>query len=296
MIKVSVIIPCYNSEATLSRCFETLLEQTLGEMEFLFVDDGSTDNTSAILQSFAAQDSRVKVFHQENSRQGGARNNGIMHASGEYVGFLDSDDLLSPNFYETLYAAAKRHSADIAWTDLVKNIFGSDIRHIQHFNEERVIDDLQKRFDTLGDAYYVMPKIYRREFLIKGELFFPVKTRYEDLPFTAKVTYAAGKMVVLPGAEYRYVYNPRSTVNSRPDAQLQYEHYNMTVQTVEFLRSRGICPPKRWKHPRRWSFYIGPLCLLKVRDMGKGFLVKLLDAIPVFYIPKATFKRFTASD
>ena len=92
MIKVSVIIPVYNSEDYLQECLDSLLKQTLHEIEIICVDDGSTDGSLQILEKNAANDKRIQILHQENLHAGVARNNGLKAAHGEYVIFLDSDD------------------------------------------------------------------------------------------------------------------------------------------------------------------------------------------------------------
>lgn len=111
---VSVIIPVYNTEKYLRRCLESVCNQTLRELEVICVNDASTDASAAILAEFAAHDSRVKVITFEQNRGvSSARNAGIEEASGEYIGFVDSDDKIDLDFYETLYAQAKASGVDV---------------------------------------------------------------------------------------------------------------------------------------------------------------------------------------
>ena len=283
MIKVSVVVPCYNAEALVEASFQTLLAQTLQEMEFIYVDDGSTDGTPQLLDSFAERDPRVRVVHQPNMRLGAARNTGIRHAQGEYVGFLDSDDVLSPNFYKALYEAAKRHEADIAWTGLMKRIYGRDVRWIQNFAEEREVNDLQERFDMLGFNYYVVSKVSRREFLLDNQLCLPERVLYEDAQFTAKANLAAKMLVTVPGEAYYYIYNPKSIVNRRQTREAQIDRYNMIKGVVEMLKANNLRVPKRWQRLRKWSYYIGPICLYKVRDCGWADVYSLFDILPFWF-------------
>lgn len=111
--RISVVVPVYNSEKYLRECVESLLCQTFGDVEFIFVDDGSTDNSLEILQHYAKMDSRVLIYQQVNQRAGIARNNGMSHACGEYITFLDSDDLMLPDALEAFYNRAKKTNADI---------------------------------------------------------------------------------------------------------------------------------------------------------------------------------------
>ena len=94
MVKISCIIPAYNVEAYIERCLSSILNQRHANVEVIVVDDGSTDSTPDLLRKIAAADSRVAVFHQENARQGAARNLGLEHATGDYIWFIDADDWL----------------------------------------------------------------------------------------------------------------------------------------------------------------------------------------------------------
>ena len=109
---MSVIIPVYNAEKYLRGCMDSVLSQTLRELEVICVDDGSTDGSAAILEEYAEKDSRVRVLRQENKGAGAARNLGI-DAKGEYVAFVDADDSLCPDSLEPLYRQAKRTGADV---------------------------------------------------------------------------------------------------------------------------------------------------------------------------------------
>lgn len=111
--KVSIIVPIYCVEKYLQECVDSLLKQKLQEIEIILVDDGSPDKSGEIADDYAKRDERVKVIHQMNGGLGPARNTGIKAASGEYVGFVDSDDWVKPEMYETLYEVAVRNNADI---------------------------------------------------------------------------------------------------------------------------------------------------------------------------------------
>lgn len=113
MVKVSVIVPVYNVENYLEYCLSGLLNQTLQDIEIICVNDGSTDNSINILQRYQQTDNRIKIITQSNSGQGTARNNAIDIANGEYIGFVDPDDYVSPQMFETLYNQAKAYNADL---------------------------------------------------------------------------------------------------------------------------------------------------------------------------------------
>ena len=130
MIKVSVIIPVYNVEAFLPDCLDSVLSQTLKEIEVICIDDASPDDCGRILDDYAAKDNRMKVFHlDQNHRQGYGRNLGLKNAAGEYVYFLDSDDMIVPEAMEELYEIAKKDNLDAIFFD-TQTIFKKFLRSV----------------------------------------------------------------------------------------------------------------------------------------------------------------------
>ena len=127
VIKVSVVIPVYNAKDYLQDCIKSLLSQTLVDCEFIFVNDGSTDNSLEIIQKYQEEDNRIKLISQENKGIAEARNAGIEIASGEYIGFLDNDDFVKIDFFENLYKNAIENNLDIL---VSKTILGRDGKYI----------------------------------------------------------------------------------------------------------------------------------------------------------------------
>lgn len=119
MAKVSVIIPIYKVEKYLSRCLDSVVNQTLDDIEIVLVDDGSPDSCPEICDRYAKKDSRIKVIHKKNEGLGYARNSGMLIATGEYIAFLDSDDYVSKDMYEKVYSELKRTDADCCVTGYV---------------------------------------------------------------------------------------------------------------------------------------------------------------------------------
>ena len=112
--KISIIIPVYNAEKYLRKCLDSVINQTLKEIEIICINDGSTDLSLSILKKYATCDNRIKIINQENQGVAIARNNGLKYATGEYIGYVDSDDYVSSIFFELLYNNAKKYNADIA--------------------------------------------------------------------------------------------------------------------------------------------------------------------------------------
>ena len=120
MIKISVIMPIYNDEEKIYDSINSVLSQSLTDIELICVDDGSTDNSLRILKSLAEKDDRIRVFSQKNQGSGKARNKGISEAKGEYIAFLDSDDQMVDNdALNQLYTEAKKNNVDMLWVIIV---------------------------------------------------------------------------------------------------------------------------------------------------------------------------------
>lgn len=127
--KISIIVPIYNSEEYLEQAIQSLLDQTLSELEVILVNDGSIDESLTIANKYKVLDSRIKVISQENKGVSSARNYGLSVAQGEYVAFIDSDDYVDKEMYEYMYTIAKEHHLDLIITDLEQHIDGKKIIH-----------------------------------------------------------------------------------------------------------------------------------------------------------------------
>lgn len=151
MIKISIIIPIYNSAGYLEKCLNSLFGQNLREVEYIFVDDCSTDNGLVILESmiekWAHKKNKTKLIrHEVNKGSAAARNSGLEHASGEYIGWVDSDDWIDPNMFKDMFDAAKENNADIVWTDFFNTYQEKENRIIQKapLDSQSIIKGLMK--------------------------------------------------------------------------------------------------------------------------------------------------------
>jgi len=177
MVKVSIIIPVYNVERYLEECMESVLGQTLKEIEIICVNDGSSDGSPGILKEYARQDKRVILIDQENRGYGYAMNRGIERASGEYIGIVEPDDYVSLSMYEELYQKAKEYSLDLVKADFYRfkrDRSGSMQLYYNHLSPD--IQDYHKVFNSSTDPdtlRYIMNTwsgIYRREFIVQNHI------------------------------------------------------------------------------------------------------------------------------
>lgn len=192
-IKVSVIMPIYNASDYLRPAMDSVIYQTLREIEIICIDDGSTDRSLEILREYQKSDDRIRIVTETNAGPGLARNNGIGRARGEYVAFLDADDFFEPSFLETLYERAKKDDLDvvIARYDIYNSrraVFtkADEGDHADIF-VDGVVTSKNEHPDfilssTTGSAWN---KMFRRSFITKKELYFLPDVRvYEDVYFT----------------------------------------------------------------------------------------------------------------
>lgn len=224
-IKVSVIIPVYNAEAFLATCLDSVSAQSLKEIEIICVDDGSTDGSLKILREYAEKNPKIRVFTQPNARQGAARNRALDHARGEYVAFLDSDDVFAPGALEKLYETASAGTLDMLLLSCVRvDGAGREYRWSYHdFSKFLPLDFPRKCFswkDCSPELFWRMPcscwgTFYSRAFLEKHKLRFPEKIFFEDRPFFFFALMLAERVGILDEALYRYRLNPNSTISSK---------------------------------------------------------------------------------
>ncbi len=244
MIKVSVIVPVFNTEKYLEKCLNSLINQTLQDIEIICVNDGSTDKSADIIKKFANKDSRFKLINQENKKQGAARNTGMKIAKGEYIGFVDSDDWVDLEYYEKLYNAAKKYNADIALATNIRTGHGKDKKRL-NITEEKFVTTLQDKIDVCQQWKNECPtnKIYRHSMLKNNNITWPEGVYCEDKLFTIKAIYYASSIVAVPGVNYYYYRNPNSTVNSKAKKhykQLSLDKNIAKKSVLDFLKEKNV--------------------------------------------------------
>lgn len=286
MTAVSVIVPVYNTEGFLQKCLDSLTNQTLEDIEIICVNDGSTDNSLKILQEYATKDKRIKIINQENKKQGAARNAGMKIATGEYIGFVDSDDWIDLDFYEKLYNAATGHNFDIA--------LGTNIRAKKNVNKKRLNITDEKEYKTVQEKFDVniqwknpcpTNKIYRRELFSKHNIKWPEGVFCEDKLFTIKAVYYANGIVTVPNVNYYYFDNPKSTVNNRKTQhlkKLKIDKNNANKDVLNFLKEHKveIRDKNFWAVTKEFKFFDVPL--LKIKESLKTKKIFLFGFLLVF--------------
>ncbi len=206
MRRVSVIIPVYNQEPYLTECLDSVLAQTLHDIEAICVDDGSTDGSGQVLDEYAARDSRVKAIHQANAGSGPARNAGMDAASGEFIAFMDPDDMYpDAKVLEDLYAAAVANGAKACGGSFMEFLPNGAERTKYEgpmsgmvFSQDGFVDYRDWQFD-----YGYVRFIYSRHMIQRAGIRFPAYARYQDPAFFARAMVAAGRFYALRRVTYR---------------------------------------------------------------------------------------------
>lgn len=213
---ISIIVPVYNAERYLSRCLESIINQTYSYLEIILVDDGSNDASGRICARYAKQDARIKVIHQENRGAAAARNQGLAIAKGELIGFVDADDWICYDMYAYLYKLMTEHNADISMCSFTRK---ENLLKQKELKEEVQIYEGEKiwnyfyRKDGQPSCYSIWNRLYKREVI--GEIRFREGMTTEDLLFIYDVYHKIKKMVGSNKIKYTYFINNNGVTRSK---------------------------------------------------------------------------------
>lgn len=213
---VSVIIPVYNAEKYIRKSLTNYLMQTYEDIEFIIIDDGSTDKTPEICDEFARENKKIKVFHQNNQGVSAARNFGLKRANGNYIAFFDTDDFVDENMVDAMINQIKLTKADIACCGISMVLEKQDGKLLQQYDQkpsDKVTyyeghDYIKNNIVEIWEnaiPYNVVNKIYKKSLLSNNKIEFSNLTLGEDLEFNSKVLGVCDKIVMLPECFYKYV-------------------------------------------------------------------------------------------
>ncbi len=233
--KITVIVPCYNTEKYLSKCVDSILEQTYKNIELILVDDGSKDNTGAICDSYAEKDNRVKVIHKENGGASSARNEGLNAATGDYVAFADSDDWMVKQTYQYLMYLIIKYNADCA-IGRTDGAYEKDGKYY-YKKTEKWPDNVSDSDDTIKGLFLygcgVVNKLIRRDFFEGIE--FKEGVINEDEPMMLRLYLKMNTLAVAGRQTYFYRFNENSVTKSRFSVRNLDFYYN-TLQNIDIIK------------------------------------------------------------
>ncbi|MBL4903764.1 MAG: CDP-glycerol glycerophosphotransferase family protein [Desulfocapsa sp.] len=241
--KFSVIIPVYNTVDYLEECLDSVLNQTINDLEVIVIDDGSTDGCWEIIQEYAARHSRIRAFQQDRKRQGAARNLGLRHARGEFIGFLDSDDKLPLDIYEYMYELACKYTSDIV-VGIQQSFNGNRMWRGVKLHADGLTDKVRNiasiaEFPELLTDISVCNKIISHKLIIENNIIFPEGCSGEDLHFMVRSFLVAQNITVIPRVSYYYRGRQNATT-SIPGEYLYRGRVENTIVLEPFFEENNL--------------------------------------------------------
>lgn len=216
--KISVIVPVYNVENYLNSSLNSICNQSYKNIEIILVDDGSSDKSGEICDYWASKDSRIKVFHKPNGGLSSARNKGLDNATGDYISFIDSDDVIHEDFYLKLIEACKSEEADIAVCNFVRVENFDNLPEATETKQNFTVSDEFAKFNQLINERNVVTtivcnKLFKKE--IWDDLRFPINRYQEDEAIIHYVLDKAKRIVYIPQGYYYYLQRPNSIMRQK---------------------------------------------------------------------------------
>lgn len=249
MTKVSVIIPVYNVEKYLRKCVDSVLNQTLDDLEIILVDDGSTDGSAKICDEYGKK-TNVKVIHQKNAGASAARNAGIKVATGEYLGFVDSDDYIAEDMYSTLYQKSQEYDLDIVIGNYqtVKDGVKQGDGKICMPNERVVEQEEMRKVLTSKEAktiiWFAVKSIFRRSLILDNQICFLHGMLGEDTLFNLDAMLYAESMYFIDRPLYFYEQSPNSQIRSSHKHNLLERLNILYKEKLSIYEKHGITDAK----------------------------------------------------
>jgi len=208
MDKISIIIPVYNVEPYIIKCLDSIINQTYTNLELLCINDGSTDYGGKICDEYAMKDNRIKVFHQHNQGVSAARNVGLNNFTGDYIGFVDSDDWIEPEMFEKLHETAVKHNKQISFCS-VSSYFNDQLYKVWSYpeleGETSTINTLESLLSPDGIKGSVCNKLFHIDLITKATKSFDTDIHYcEDLLFCIELLIKSNGISYAPEVFYHY--------------------------------------------------------------------------------------------
>ena len=288
-ICISIIIPVYNSSQYIEECLTSIINQSMKNIEIICIDDCSTDHSFSILKKYEKLDSRIKIVKNEkNIGPAGSRNIGISMAKGHYIGFVDSDDYISSDYFENLYLSAIEHNADIASTSNVIRVPSYDKKNMGITQDISTINDKYKMIISTGVCWN---KIYNNNFINKNNIHFPFGFKYgEDNLFVFTSIMYSNYISYTNKSIYYYRENKSSIILSKKDERcfdmidVYYLIYN-EIQNLKFEKEKNIylnCLYDRVKKDCTGTYFLLPENLRSTFSKKYHELFPTVEPLPEF--------------
>ncbi len=261
MSKVSIIVPVYNVEKYIVKCMESLVNQSLDDIEIIVVNDGSTDGSREILKDYENKyPNKIKVFDKSNGGLSDARNYGVQYATGEYIAFLDSDDYVELSMYEKMYNKAKEESSDMVECDFIW-----EYPNKQKVDNGRIYEN-KKEMITYARVV-AWNKLIKRSLIQDTKIEYPKGLRYEDIEFFYKMVPYYNKVSFIKEPLIHYVQRDNSISNDQNERTK--EIFNVLDNVIEYYKYKGLY--QEYKTELEYTYVRILLCsslfrIVKIKD------------------------------
>ena len=299
---VSIIIPVFNAENYLNRCIRSVLSQSFNNFELILVDDGSTDRSSDICDGYEVEDERIHVIHQANAGVSAARNRGIESAKGEYISFIDADDWVERDMYESLFNEARENGADYVYCDYYQEKGGCSI--VQK-TVNCVPNDCNATIQNHISTWFVSAwmSIIRRDIIIANHIRFNTDLAYnEDFNFIAKYLVFAHRISKVDRALYHYDESNMSSALHQKNSRQSKDEYHSQVDVMKFYSRHNfyeMCKkPLNHRVVRCLYFYRNPQIYRMNKSIISFFDIVTCPHIGIrgkFYVAFRLFFPYTLS-
>ncbi|MGE4513601.1 MAG: glycosyltransferase family 2 protein [Chryseobacterium sp.] len=242
--KISIIIPVYNVEQYLAKCLDSVIRQTYQNIEILVVNDGSTDNSAQIITDYARKyPNKIKSFHKENGGLSDARNFGIDRATGDYIGFVDSDDYITPNMYEDMVGLAEKHNAEMVICNIQKvNQKGKIVQKLTQVPNMPEKIDLEKNFSVFSDiSYFACNKLFRKTLF--NEKRFKRNVHFEDIQLIPQLLLMC--KTIAQTQDFHYQYLERSDSITKTHTEKGLDIFKAIEDVKEFFNKTTYADRKK---------------------------------------------------
>lgn len=234
--RISIIVPVYNVEEYIFECIDSILNQTFTDFELILVNDGSNDNSGNICEKYKAIDNRIKVIHKQNGGLSDARNEGLKIANGDYIGFVDSDDIISSNMYEILYNLAEKYNADIS--SCAMKSFSNNLDNNSSINNGNIRmfkgqDIIKAHYEGKLNQISACNKLYRNNLF--EEIKFPKGRIYEDISIIYKL-YAKCNTLVESKSDLYFYRRREGSITKSKFSERRFDIIPLYKEQYEFIK------------------------------------------------------------
>ncbi|MGN0251603.1 MAG: glycosyltransferase family 2 protein [Oliverpabstia sp.] len=295
---VSVIIPVYNGKRFLKECIDTVLEQTYQNLEIILIDDGSTDDSPGICDTYALKDNRIKVIHQRNQGVAVARNTGLENATGEYIVFIDSDDFINKRMIEKLYIVLKETNADMSICNfkyVSENGNEIDIKQTAIKNEELCAEGIIDKLFQENNCGYIVAwnKMYKKE--LWRQIQYPIGLVHEDEAVIHRLFAECKKVVTIPDELYYYRQVSGSIMHSERNEK-KLDKYLALADRLMFLKSAVSKENIKKLAYQYWYHYLDDYYYFSKRNKNSARLKQMKKTLLSVYPIMVQCGFFTVKD